>query len=962
MYRQIKTYNFSFISLLLICALLLLPALTCTAQEQSAEATSDSEAATEKAEGSSDEDAASSEEGAESEEGDSEESEEPKSDKVAVNLNNVKIDQVIKFLSEITGKFVIKQKDVNAQIMVYTPTEVSKEQAFALICEALLMEKVAVVETEDTIKLIPVDKLSEMVIDLMPEGSEKLGAGVIKKIIPIRFTPVEEIEKLIQPLISKTGSILAHPGSKKIIVTDDANRVQNIEDVIAQIDVLSTDQRQVQIFTLEHANAEEIAPLLKSVLAVLAKKNGAAPAAKPGQPQRPPQPSSKGKPPQAGGGELEVVAYKAANWLIVVAPKEFIAAAISLVEELDRERPPELTLRVLPIQFADADDMARELDSLFRQRPEKRLKETIEIEAHERSSSLMILSSEENFKLIKDIVVQLDTEESVRMTTETYPLVHADAEDIASQMTDLYSATRQSSSRYTYNFYSSSRNSDETRFVAETRTNSVIAIARPNEFDEIGKMIAKLDVPINAEEAAPRIFRLKYVDAKEMTDVLNEVFGIEDSSSSNSGYYSYYYGGYDDDDSGVGRLYGKVKFVPETTTNSIIVTTNNVDNFKIIDSFIKELDKFNPDAANTMVVQLENAKAEEIAEQLNALFAQEGARAPQKNEGEQQRSSYLSWLYGSGQKKDERAISNLIGQVRVVPDIRTNSLTITTAVQNFELIKELIGKLDAESPKVLVRVRLIEVTTTRASRIGTRFASEANPFETDDIDNGLRSTFGFGWQEIRGSGTLNAGINIGLLIQFLQRNVDTRILAEPTLVMNNNEPADLFFGSEIPFIQDSQTTPQGALNQSFDYKPAGITLKITPNINQLDKVVMKIELESSQVRQGEVLFGGLLLDTRKFNTEVAVKSGATIVIGGIMRETESEVIRRVPIIGRVPILNLAFRKKDKKRETTELIAFITATVIRDSDADAKITSETAEQLSIIEAWRPLKDMGKKTQE
>ena len=89
---------------------------------------------------------------------------------------------------------------------------------------------------------------------------------------------------------------------------------------------------------------------------------------------------------------------------------------------------------------------------------------------------------------------------------------------------------------------------------------------------------------------------------------------------------------------------------------------------------------------------------------------------------------------------------------------------------------------------------------------------------------------------------------------------------------------------------------------------------------------MKVELESSQIRPGEVLFGGFIIDTRQFDTEVAVESDQTIVIGGIMRESDSKAVRRVPILGHIPVVNLAFRKKDNKRETTELIAFITPTV------------------------------------
>ena len=891
--------------------------------------------------------------------------EEADPDKIALNLNNVNINKVIEFLTEITGKFVLKHRDVKAQISVFSPKKVSREKAFELICEALLLEKVAVIESDDMIKLVPTALLSEVVVELLPATAEKLPAGIVRKVIPIRLVDVAEIERLIKPLLSKEGTLLAHPASRKLIVTDTAQRVANIEDVVAQLDVLAADQRQVQIFALKHADAGELAPILKSVLGALAQKAaGPTPAGKPpqgrppqGKPQQgKPQQGKPGAPPAAGG--VEVVAYKAANWLLVVAPKELIGPAKSLVDELDRQRPQELQLRTIMVKYTDVRELQRQLSPLFAKRHQKRVKDMVEITAHERSSSLLVLSSQENYELIKDVVEVLDTEESVQMSTKTYELEYADAEDVAEQMNELYSGMQQDSYR-SYYYYSYSSREPETRFVPERRTNSVIAIARPNEFKKIGELIAKLDRPIDAEQVAPRIYPIRYVDAKELTEVLNEIFGAEDTDRT-SGYYDYFYGRYSSDKKGeVGRLYGKVRFVPETTTNSIIVTTNNKENFRIIDTFIKDLDKFNPDAANTMVVRLKNAKAADIAEQLNSLFAAEGARAPAqkpKTEEEEAQSTYYAWLYSGGKKKEERAISNLIGQVRVVPDIRTNSLTITTAVQNFELLRDLIEQLDIESPKVLVRVRLIEITTTRESRIGTRFSSDLSTFTGRDFDNGLLSTFGLTWEDVRGNATLRSDVNVNLLVQFLQRNADSRVLAEPTMVMNNNEQADIFAGTEFLYQEASQLTPQGGVTQSFKLKEAGTKLKITPNINDVDKVVMKVELEASQIRAGEEIAGAPVIDKREFNTELAVKSGDTMVVGGIVRDSDTKQVRRVPILGYIPGLGILFRKTDTLRETTELVVFITPTVLRTSESDATATREVAEKIKTMKDWPALLGM------
>ncbi|KPJ59657.1 MAG: hypothetical protein AMS15_06815, partial [Planctomycetes bacterium DG_23] len=474
-------------------------------------------------------------------------------------------------------------------------------------------------------------------------------------------------------------------------------------------------------------------------------------------------------------------------------------------------------------------------------------------------------------------------------------------------------------------------------------------IAPPSEFEKIKALVERLDQPIDIEQLAPRVFPIKYSDAEELTEVLNRVFGVEDTDRV-GGYYDYLrmmYGGRTE----VGRLYGKVRFDPLPSINAIIVTTNNKENFPLIEKFIDELDRTAPEAANLLVVTLKNARAEDVAEQLNLLFSREGVRAPEKKE-EETAVSWYHWLYGAPKKEEERPISNLIGQVRVVEDKRTNSLLITTAVQNHEAIKALIERLDTAEPKVCVAVRLIEVIRSKSKRMGIRFSSEPTVFETDDFDNGLRSTFGFSWEEVHGNGIVGAELDISALVQFIARHFNTRILSDTTLTVDNNKPAELFVGAEIPFIEKSQITPEGTRADSFTYKPAGTTLKITPNINQEGKVVMSIFLEASQRRVGEVILGGEVLDTRRFNTMLAVEDGQTIVMGGIMREEEVEGIRGVPILKDIPFLRLVFSKKDTRHETTELVAFITPTVLRTRAQDEATTRKFTERLGEQHDWQP----------
>jgi len=858
-------------------------------------------------------------------------------DMVALNLKDANVDKILKFLSELTGKPVMKHREAKAKITISSAAKIPRQDAIRMVCEALRIEKVAVVERDGIIWLVPEKMVSGMSIGLVLDDEDVPMIGIISKSIPVKFIDRAEIEKLIKPLLSPNATLIVHPGADKIIVTDTVARIAHLEQVMAELDVLAVADRKVQIFQLEHADAEQLAPILTAILAT----PGGAKAAPPGK--KPPKPAAS----SATGDQVVIQAYKTANWLIVVTPEEKLPEVVKLIDQFDREMVQELRLRIISVKYAEASALANQLSALLKRRYEKRLRDTVEIVADTRSNALMVYSSEANFKTISAVVRELDSEESVQTQTKWYELEHADPEDMAEQMNELYSGSDDSSGSWYY-WYRPRQQKATTRFVAEPRTNSLVVIAPPNEFAKIDELVKRLDVSTEADQVAPRIFPLKYTEAKELTEVLNTTFGAKETEQSGYWYYR-------NRDTGpeIGQLYGKVRFDALVSSNSIIVTTNNQKNFAIIENFINELDKAVPAAANLLVIPLKNARAADVAEQLNILFAREGAKAPEKKEDESAQNRYYSFLFGDSGKKDERPVSNLIGRVRVVPDMRTNSLLVTTAVQNHDAIRLLVDGLDTSTPKVYVRVRLIAIDRTKASRIGTRFTSDPTIFDTEEFNNGLLSSLGFGWEEVHGNGVLNASVNATVLVQFLAENFKTTILEDTSISTSDNEEARIFVGSQIPFITDSTVTDTGGVASSFDYKLSGTELKITPNVNPDGKVVMDIYLENTRAREGEVILGGQVLDTRTIETVLAVADGETIVMGGIMMTQELVGRRGFPILRHIPIVNWVFGKRDKKTQAQELVAFITPTVLRDADDDKAITRKVADTLEGEHDFDPL---------
>jgi general secretion pathway protein D len=871
--------------------------------------------------------------------------------KVVVNLKDAPIDQVVKFLSDNTGKAVVRNKDVKAQITVVSPEPVTPQRAVELICGALRIEGVAVVERDGVINLIPAAKVAEMGVAAPGEAP---GAGLVRKIIAVHLSDAEQMAKLVTPLLSEGSKVVADARSAKLILTVRGEELESLEKLISQLDVVATDESAIRIFQLKHAPAEELAPVIAAI--VSATGTTAAPAEPSGGPAPKPDKPPSGAPKSA---EVAVVPYVMTNWLVVRVPKDKLEIVAQLVADLDVEKPPQLELNVIPVRNADARNLASQLADLYRRRPKTRdARDVVEIAADERANSVIVYSNRANFELISKIVAELDTESSRKTETRSYELKYADAEDVASQLNELYSGQQQQTSYYDYWFYPYSTRGDTVtvRFVPERRTNTLIVIAAPTEFQQIGELISKLDQPLSTSEVQPRIYHIRNVDAKELTDVLNDIFGVQQETQT-GGYYYYMYRLRSEQET-IGRLYGKVRFVLEAATNSIIVITNNAQNFPIIEGLIRELDKTTAEYANTMVYRLENADAIDVADQLNNLFAPPGAGKPaeaQKQDAEEAaRTAYYSWLMGtSAREAQERPISNLIGKVRVVPDPRTNSLLITTAVQNFEVVGQLVRSLDLESPKVLIRVQFLEITRSEESRAGVRLASNGTIFESKDFNNGLLGAFGFTWEQVTANTVLSATVNVSAIVQFLQREFNARILSQPMLVVNNNREATIFIGAQVPFIEKSLIEPgTTARSDSFSYKEVGTKLVIRPHINEKKKVVTTVALTDSQIREGQVLFGGFILDSRSYNTELAVENGQTVVIGGILRQDESEIVNRVPVLGHIPLIGLLFRKKDTLRTTTELIAFITPTVLRTREEDDAATRAAREAGPEMKLWLP----------
>jgi len=698
-------------------------------------------------------------------------------------------------------------------------------------------------------------------------------------------------------------------------------------------------------------------------------------------------------------GTIEV--DERSNQVIVTDYNENLALAAELILALDSDKPQDVSVRVIPLKHVSAQDLMKEVGPLYQKMSNKGAKETIEIAANERSNSLLILASEANFKGISAVVAMLDTEEAQEKVLRAFTLKNAEAQDVAKQLQDLNS-DQDSSSRYPFFFYGGdsrggAKNTKKMTVVADRRRNTVIVQASPAAMEGIVKIVEALDEPITDNNLTPRIYPLKYVSAGDLEDILNELF----LKKQNQRTYWNYYEDYRDTssvDRDVGRLYGKVRITSEPHSNSLILTSNSEENMAAVEAVIKQLDVPSEAGDSTLRIGLKFAKATTVANNINILFAKGGSPpirpvAPQGQPNQQQQQQqqtqnsivqsdfelgqdareegYYPWLGGQPDnprtqdgRGASRPVSDLVGRVRAVPDQRSNSLLVQANVHFFPQVLKLIEELDAPTAQVLIEARIVEVSTDFLDKLGVRWSPDGQrTFTGDDFDNSViigakndylkpyGATVGEALSKALTTGLLSSTVSLDFLIQFLRKTSDATVLAEPQINIADNEIGRLFVGSQVPFIDKSLSTDVGGLNQSFSYKNVGVILEVAPHINSSGDVALKIRTESSAIQPGVTLFGGAVLDTRNFKTDLTAKDGETIVLGGIIQKQNSDILRKTPILGDIPGLGWAFKKKDKSTREVELMVFLRPKVVRSPTQARELLEEVDRKAPRVKKWQ-----------
>ncbi|HLB05881.1 MAG TPA: secretin N-terminal domain-containing protein, partial [Thermodesulfobacteriota bacterium] len=378
-----------------------------------------------------------------------------------------------------------------------------------------------------------------------------------------------------------------------------------------------------------------------------------------------------------------------------------------------------------------------------------------------------------------------------------------------------------------------------------------------------------------------------------------------------------------------------------TPTNTIILTDSAMNVERLV-SLLSSLDKEPPPGKGKInVYSLENADAEEIAKTLTNLFSKQPPAGAQPGGG-----------------------AGLSGPVNVTADKSTNSLIITAAPEDYDSVKGVIEKLDLRRRQVYVEAAIMEISLSKMRELGVEFRAvdlpkegSVTPFGGTNFGGigaavsgpaGLAELSGMAAGVVKGTFTFRGTeyLNVGALVRALQTEGDVNVLSTPHLLTTDNQKAEIVVGENVPFVTGQSQTSGGNVLTSIERKDIGITLRLTPRVSEGAFVKLDLYQEISSLTESatfDVNKVGPVVNKRYASTTVVAKDGETIAIGGLLRDNETKIVRKVPILGDIPILGWLFRYKRTQVDKTNLLIFITPTIVKETTL-SDITDKKKEEL------------------
>lgn len=313
-------------------------------------------------------------------------------------------------------------------------------------------------------------------------------------------------------------------------------------------------------------------------------------------------------------------------------------------------------------------------------------------------------------------------------------------------------------------------------------------------------------------------------------------------------------------------------------------------------------------------------------------------------------------LLGSGAKPVNNSI---LQNVRITADVTNNAVLVYANAESQRVVEQTIRQIDRPQRQIAIEATIAEVTLNDALNYGVQFFIASKHGSVSNVIGGVSNSASVGSNIEQQTSAVNAaagallgralpGFNflIGaensprVVLDALHNVTTVKVLSNPSLVVLDNQPATLQVGDQVPFSTGTATvlTANNTVVNTIDYKNTGIILRVLPRANANGNVVLDIEQEISSVAAGSTGSLTPTISQRRVKSSIAVTSGQTVLLAGLISETENRQRQGIPILDSIPGVGDAFSHQGTTRARTELILFIRPTVIKDG-VDAHVIAE-----------------------
>lgn len=454
-------------------------------------------------------------------------------------------------------------------------------------------------------------------------------------------------------------------------------------------------------------------------------------------------------------------------------------------------------------------------------------------------------------------------------------------------------------------------------------------------------------------------------------------------------------------DSGM-PLAGMVRFLPIERTNSVVAISSQPRYLSEVGDWIHTIDEGGGNEPQMYVYDVRNMKAADLAKYLRQIYGNGqikderaakvapglrtrslsslsggasstsgmGLNASNDSQGELQQSEDDSesevvddnagGMEGTSIETASReagASQRLDNSTRITAQVSSNQLLIRTRPAQWAEIEAAVKRLDNAPMQVQIETRILEVNLSGELDLGVQWylGRLAGNSASTTVANasGSQGALGGGGAGLGATDSLFYSFvssNLQVALHALETNGRTQVLSAPSLVVMNNQQAQIQVGDNIPISQTTvNTNVSDTTLSSVEYVQTGVILDVMPRINPGGLVYMDIKQQVSDANTSTTSDnnGNPRISTRSVSTQVAVQSGQTVLLGGLIKQDNSDTASTVPYLGRIPGLRWLFGTTSKSKKRTELIVLITPRVVTSNSQARQVTDDYRQQLQLI---------------